>query len=182
LKFELWRELWKLARFYFSRCHIHKAKTMRVKKTPVKNATVGTKLLQMLRKNRRAKPGQKAVREIKRYQKSDKFMLPRTSFQRLVREIGQQFKTNLNWSSDSMEALQVASEAYLTDVFVDADLCARHAGRETLLAKDVRIATRIREGPHARNWDAMEPVGAEVVHEEEPVAEQDENEESAAIV
>ena len=41
-------------------------------------------------------------------------------------------------------ALQEASEAYLVGVFEDANLCAIHANRVTLMAKDMQLARRIR--------------------------------------
>ena len=41
-------------------------------------------------------------------------------------------------------AFQVAAESYLTGLFEDTNLCAIHAGRVTIMAKDVSLARRIR--------------------------------------
>ena len=40
-------------------------------------------------------------------------------------------------------ALQEASEAYLVGYFEDANLCAIHAKRMTVMPKDVKLAGRI---------------------------------------
>jgi histone H3 len=40
--------------------------------------------------------------------------------------------------------LQEASEAYLVGVFEDANLCAIHAKRVTIMTKDIQLAMRLR--------------------------------------
>ncbi|EJK72420.1 hypothetical protein THAOC_06053 [Thalassiosira oceanica] len=46
--------------------------------------------------------------------------------------------------STAVLALQEASEAYLVGLFEDANLCAIHAKRVTLMPKDIQLARRIR--------------------------------------
>ena len=58
-----------------------------------------------------------ALREIRRYQKSTKLLIRKLPFQRLVREIAQDFKTDLRFQSSAVTALQEASEAYLVGTF-----------------------------------------------------------------
>jgi len=41
-------------------------------------------------------------------------------------------------------ALQEAAEAYLLGLFQDAQLCAIHAKRVTVMSKDIQLALRIR--------------------------------------
>jgi histone H3 len=53
------------------------------------------------------RPGTVALREIRRYQRSTELLIPKLSFQRLVREIARDFKIDLRFQSDSIEALQV---------------------------------------------------------------------------
>ena len=65
-------------------------------------------------------------------------------FQRLVREIAQDFKTDLRFQSAAILCLQEAGEAYLVRLFDDANLCAIHAKRVTILPKDIQLARRIR--------------------------------------
>lgn len=50
------------------------------------------------------------------------------------------------WKADALLALQEATEAYLVRLFEDSNLCAIHAKRVTIMAKDIHLARRIR-GP-----------------------------------
>ena len=92
----------------------------------------------------RYKPGTVAVREIKRYQKSTKLLMRKLPFQRLVREISQDFKNDLRFQGTAILALQEASESYLVSLFEDTNLCAIHAKRVTIMPKDMQLARRIR--------------------------------------
>ncbi|ODM89820.1 histone H3.3 type c [Orchesella cincta] len=47
----------------------------------------------------------------------------------------------------ALEALQEASEAYITGLLSDTNLCAIHARRVTIMPKDIQLARRIREMP-----------------------------------
>merc|ERR1712212_891994 len=58
-----------------------------------------------VKKPHRYRPGTVALRGIRRYQKSTELL-----FQRLVREIAQDFKTDLRFQSSAVMALQEASE------------------------------------------------------------------------
>lgn len=90
------------------------------------------------------RPGTVALREIRRYQKSTELLIRKLPFQRLVREIAQDFKTDLRFQSAAIGALQEASEAYLVGLFEDTNLCAIHAKRVTIMPKDIQLARRIR--------------------------------------
>ena len=103
-----------------------------------KSATGGVK------KPHRYRPGTVALREIRRYQKSTELLIRKLPFQRLVREIAQDYKTDLRFQSAAIGALQEASEAYLVGIFEDTNLCAIHAKRVTIMPKDIRLARRIR--------------------------------------
>lgn len=92
----------------------------------------------------RYRPGTVALREIRKYQKSTDFLIRRLPFQRLVREIAQQFKTDLRFQGSAIMALQEASEAYIVGLFEDTNLCAIHAKRVTIMPKDILLARRIR--------------------------------------
>ncbi|EAT77303.2 hypothetical protein SNOG_15370 [Parastagonospora nodorum SN15] len=99
------------------------------------------------RAKKRYKPGTVALREIRRYQKSTDLLLLRTPFQRLVREIAQTVTTETGptrWQSQAIQALQEATEAFLVNLFHDANLCAIHAKRVTIQQKDIQLARRLR--------------------------------------
>ncbi|XP_053497571.1 histone H3-like [Ictalurus furcatus] len=102
-----------------------------------------------VKKPHRYRPGTVALREIRRYQKSTELLIRKLPFQRLVREIAQDFKTDLRFQSSAVMALQEASEAYLVGLFEDTNLCAIHAKRVTIMPKDIQLARRIR-GERAR--------------------------------
>jgi len=97
-----------------------------------------------VKKPHRFKPGTVALREIRRYQKSTELLIRKLPFQRLVREIAQDYKTDLRFQSAAVAALQEASEAYLVGLFEDTNLCAIHAKRVTIMPKDIQLARRIR--------------------------------------
>ena len=52
-----------------------------------------------IKKPHRYRPGTVALREIRRYQKSTELLIRKLPFQRLVREIAQDFKTDLRFQS-----------------------------------------------------------------------------------
>uniref|UniRef100_A0A7I4FN51 Core Histone H2A/H2B/H3 domain-containing protein n=1 Tax=Physcomitrium patens TaxID=3218 RepID=A0A7I4FN51_PHYPA len=97
-----------------------------------------------VKKPHRYRPGTVALREIRKYQKSTELLIRKLPFQRLVREIAQDFKTDLRFQSSAVLALQEASEAYLVGLFEDTNLCAIHAKRVTIMPKDIQLARRIR--------------------------------------
>ncbi|XP_030075806.1 uncharacterized protein LOC115480962 [Microcaecilia unicolor] len=118
-----------------------------------------------VKKPHRYRPGTVALREIRRYQKSTELLIRKLPFQRLVREIAQDFKTDLRFQSSAVMALQEASEAYLVGLFEDTNLCAIHAKRVTIMPKDIQLARRIRGerknrldvGQHAALRDSDSP-------------------------
>ncbi|KAJ3128219.1 histone H3.3 [Nowakowskiella sp. JEL0407] len=97
-----------------------------------------------VKKPHRYRPGTVALREIRRYQKSTELLIRKLPFQRLVREIAQDYKTDLRFQSSAIGALQEASEAYLVGLFEDTNLAAIHAKRVTIQPKDVQLARRLR--------------------------------------
>ena len=97
-----------------------------------------------IKKPHRFKPGTVALREIRKYQKSTDLLLRKLPFQRLVREVAQEYKTDLRFTGSAVEALQEAAEAYLVGIFEDTNLCAIHAKRVTIFPKDMQLARRIR--------------------------------------
>ena len=92
----------------------------------------------------RFRPGVMALHEIRHYQKSSALLIRKLPFQRLVREIAQDFKTDLRFQSAAILCLQEAAEAYLVGLFEDTNLCTIHARRVTITPKDLQLARRIR--------------------------------------
>ena len=108
-------------------------------KGPLKISTAGG-----VKKRPRYRPGTVALREIRKYQKSTELLIRKLPFQRLVREIARDYKIDIRFQSAAIGALQQASEAYLVEFFHDTNLCAIHAKRVTIMAKDMKLVRRIR--------------------------------------
>ena len=93
------------------------------------------------KKPHRYRPGTVALREIRQYQKSSELLIRKLPFQRLVRELAQDLgKMNIRFQSGAIIVLQEASEAYLVGLLKDANLCAVHAKRVTIMPKDIQLA------------------------------------------
>ena len=95
-------------------------------------------------KPHRYRAGTVALKDIRHYQGSTALLIRKLPFQRVVREIAQDIKTDLRFQSAAILCLQEATEAYLVGLFDDAYLCAIHARRVTIMPRDIQLARRIR--------------------------------------
>ncbi|GIX81764.1 histone H3-like centromeric protein CSE4 [Caerostris darwini] len=93
---------------------------------------------------KRKKPGVRALQEIRKFQKSTNLLIRRLPFSRVVREVANEL-TDINhyWQANAVLALQEACEYYLISLFEDAQMCALHAGRVTIMIRDIQLARRI---------------------------------------
>ena len=97
-----------------------------------------------------------ALREICRYQQSTECLIKRTPFNKLIKEISQEYivcpegpgtPVQVRFQSTALAALQEAAENFLVGLFEDVNLLAVHAKRVTVMPHDIRLALRIR-GDH----------------------------------
>ncbi|KAM6307703.1 histone H3-like centromeric protein A [Podargus strigoides] len=97
-------------------------------------------------RRRRRRPGELALREIRRYQSTTHLLLRPGPFARLVREICLVFTRGVDyrWQRLALVALQEATEAFAVRLLEDAYLCSLHARRVTLYPKDLQLARRLR--------------------------------------
>ena len=95
------------------------------------------------KKAHRFRKGTVAIREIRRYQKDTSLLIPKLPFERLVREIAQEYKNDIKFSKKSFEVLQVGLESFMHRMFEDAVLNAKHNRRCTIMPKDLQLARRI---------------------------------------
>jgi len=93
---------------------------------------------------KRYRPGTVALREIRKYQKTTDLLIRKRPFHMLVREIAQGIREDLRFQSLAVLALQEAAEMILVHLFEDANRCAIHAKRVTILPRDMALARRIR--------------------------------------
>lgn len=98
-------------------------------------------------RRRRYRPGERALREIRFYQRNTDLLIRRLPFARLVKEVQTDiYRKEYRWQAEAILALQEAAESHLTGLFEDANLCTIHAKRVTIIPKDIQLARRIR-GP-----------------------------------
>ena len=98
-----------------------------------------------------------ALREIRRYQKSTECLIKRSPFQKLIREISQEYRVcpdgpgtpsvQVRFQSTAIAALQEAAENFIIALFEDVNLLAVHAKRVTVMPRDIRLALQIK-GDH----------------------------------
>ena len=79
------------------------------KQLDTKAARKSALLASEVKKPHRYRPGTVALRETRRYQKSSELLIHKLPFQRLVREIAQDFKTDLRFQSAAIGVLQVCT-------------------------------------------------------------------------
>ena len=97
-----------------------------------------------VRKPRRYRPGNVALRQIRKYQRSTELLIRKLSFQRLVKEVVMQmFQQQYRFQSTALLALQEASEQFLVNMFEKVNHIAIHANRQTIMSKDVYLWDRL---------------------------------------
>uniref|UniRef100_A0A1A9UIN5 Core Histone H2A/H2B/H3 domain-containing protein n=1 Tax=Glossina austeni TaxID=7395 RepID=A0A1A9UIN5_GLOAU len=72
-----------------------------------------------------------ALREIRRYQNTTELLIPKLRFRRLALEIALNLKIDIFFQTEAIAALQ------------EANLCAIHAKRFTIMPEDIHLAFRI---------------------------------------
>jgi histone H3/H4 len=92
----------------------------------------------------RDRPDTVDLQEILDEEESIELSFSRSCFDRLVREVAQDFKTDLRFEPSAVLALQEIAEAYLIGLFKDTNLAATHAKRVTITPKDMELALRMR--------------------------------------
>jgi len=93
---------------------------------------------------RHYRPRTVALRVFRNFERSGELLISKLPFQRLVREIAQEYTNSSRLSASAVLALQEACEAYLVGLFQDAQLYAIHGKRVTVMSKDIQLARRIR--------------------------------------
>ena len=107
-----------------------------------------------IKKPHRYCPGLLALREIYRYQQSTESLIRTPPFNKLIKEISQEYRicpegpgtppVQVRFQSMALAALQEAAENFQVGLFEDVNLLAVHAKRVTVMPCDIRLALRIR--------------------------------------
>ncbi|XP_055844860.1 histone H3-like centromeric protein A [Episyrphus balteatus] len=86
--------------------------------------------------------------QIKALQSRTDNLTPKAPFSRLIRELLFKYASDAcRITVQALEALQISSEIYLTQLFADAYVCTLHRGRVTLGVHDLRLVRFLR-GPY----------------------------------
>ena len=85
-------------------------------------------------------PGTVALHEICKFQKSTEHLIWKLPISWLVHEIAlEMVKYDMHFQGCTILCLQEAAEAYLVGLMEDANLCAIHAKRVTIMLKDIQL-------------------------------------------
>jgi histone H3/H4 len=105
----------------------------------------GDEAVKRARKPHRFKAGTVALREIRTYQKQPNscLLIGKLPFERLVREVAQDFKSNLQFSPEAVYLLQVETEQYLSKLFASAQLCVVNAKAIRVLPTHIQLSRRL---------------------------------------
>lgn len=77
--------------------------------------------------------------EMVRWQRETSNVWAKAPFVRIVREIVRDLRRDFLVASAAYEALAQASQQYIHEFFLDADLAREFAGRQTLMQQDARL-------------------------------------------
>ena len=120
-----------------------------------------------LKKPHRYQPGMVALREIRQYQRSTESLIKQTPFQKLIREISQEYRicpdgpgtpsVQVRFQSTAIATLQEAAENYIVGLFEDVNLLAIHARQVTIMPRDIRLALRILGDHHQWHISSEDP-------------------------
>ena len=83
-----------------------------------------------------------AISQIRRIQAKTDYLIPFMPFNRLVREIASDYKTDLRFTKNAILALQTAAESNIIGLFTTSQLMAIHGGRQGIEPRDMTLALR----------------------------------------
>ena len=111
-----------------------------------------------IKKPHRYQPGMVVLREIRQYQRSTENLIKRTPFQKLIREISQEYcicpdgpgtpSIQVHFQSTVIAALQEVVENFIMGLFEDVNLLAIHARCVTIMPRDIHLVLHIRGDHH----------------------------------
>ncbi|KAH9516662.1 uncharacterized protein LOC124498411 [Dermatophagoides farinae] len=111
--------------------------------TPRKSLTPKKRHSDSLRKRR---DKNRALKEIKFYQKTTCLLIQKLPFMRLVKDILEDLRPQIGyrWKETALLALQEMAENYLISLFEDSNIVASNSKRITIKVEDMQLVRRIR--------------------------------------
>ena len=98
---------------------------------------------QGVRRKHRFRPGTVALREIRKLQKGTENLVPKRAVVRLIKEIMQDFATDMRLTKEAGEAIQCIAETFVVELFEDSNLVSINSKRVTVMPRDVQTVLRI---------------------------------------
>jgi histone H3/H4 len=101
-----------------------------------------------VRRRRKLRPGEGALKEIRKMQESTDLLISKSRMAKVIREVTQSVtppETDFRFTSTAIAALHVAAEAHAVRTFEMSNLAAIHAKRVTIMPKDMQFVRKIRE-------------------------------------
>ena len=86
------------------------------------------------------KRGIHALRKIQKYQSGTEILIQWLPFKRVVKEIIQNIRGDLQFQTTAIMAIQEAGEAFLVGLLEQANLCALHPKHVTIMPRDIQLA------------------------------------------
>ena len=100
------------------------------------------------RRRRKLRPGEGALKEIRKMQNSSDLLISKYRMAKVIREVTQSVTpnhTDFRFTSTAIAALHVAAEDHVVRTFEMSNLAAIHAKRVTIMPKDMQFVRKIRE-------------------------------------
>ena len=129
---------------------LSKRKSLKPKRKSYQECKRATLLVRTKKKNpnsqRKTRSGTVARREIRYYQNESGLLMPKMPFRRSVRDIAAEVATlgsNVRFTSEALDALQTAAEAYIVQILEIGNRLAVHDKRTTVLPRDLALSAAI---------------------------------------
>lgn len=119
--------------------------TSKISKNPSFAVAVKADPAHPVRKPHRYRSGTKALMAVRKLSKTTHFLIPKSVFGRLVKEIGMKYKSEVRWKRSAIEALHSMAEAYLVDMFQKGGAVATMNKQQTLMLPDFKLAQCMRD-------------------------------------
>lgn len=102
----------------------------------------GYRWLNLSRRAKRRHINHRAKSEMIQVQKTDKIVFSKAAFRRLCKEISEQYKFDIRFTKEATHGLAEMAQTMLTHLFEDSLAAAEHAGRKTVMPKDMKYVCR----------------------------------------
>ena len=90
-------------------------------------------------KKTKARRGSMALKEVRKYQKSESLLLSRAPIERLIRTTMHDFTSDVRVEPKALSLIQVSVENLITNIFRKSQLAALHGGRKGVRMSNARI-------------------------------------------